>query len=397
MSELGYRINDADNHYYEPDDCFTRHIEPELKDRTYWIDRREPGKPGRMYLGDERCHFFSVGVGDSVGAPGVMKEFLRGASEEGGSPSLNPINALAVPEFVGRNARLAKLDEQQVERTLMLPTAGVGIESQLCEPKHREVLYPTVRAFNRWLEEDWGYGDDGRIYGAPLISLVDLEQGLVELDRIIRLGARFVCLMAGPIAGRSPGDPVFDPFWARCQDAGVHVVFHIGSTSVEKAYNEPWGLRTAPPSHRHSLMEYALSFTDRPVVDQLTALIADNVFGRFPKLRVLSVEYGSGWVDAMLTKLDHIARLFSKDMWRFGAPPECPSAMFRQNVYVSPFFENDVVGLTKRIGADRVLMGSDYPHPEGLAEPLEFADELDGLDARDTGLVMRGNFERLVA
>ena len=53
-------------------------------------------------------------------------------------------------------------------------------------------------------------------------------------------------------------------------------------------YNTPWGLRAHPPSHRHSLMEYALSFTDRPVADTITALIADNVFGRFPRLKVLS-------------------------------------------------------------------------------------------------------------
>ena len=116
MSELGYPINDADNHYYEPDDCFTRHIEPEYKERTYWIDRREPGKPGRMYLGDERCHFFSVGVGDSVGAPGVMKEFLRGTSDAGGSPSLNPIFALDVPAYVERKARLADLDAHRAFR-----------------------------------------------------------------------------------------------------------------------------------------------------------------------------------------------------------------------------------------------------------------------------------------
>ena len=109
-------------------------------------------------------------------------------------------------------------------------------------------------------------------------------------------------------------------------------------------YNPPWGLRPHPPSHRHSLMEWALSFTERPVVDTLTALIADNLFGRFPRLRVLSVEYGSSWVAPLLHKLDHLARLFSKDMWRFGVPPLTPSDMFRQNVWVAPFFEDDVVG-----------------------------------------------------
>jgi predicted TIM-barrel fold metal-dependent hydrolase len=397
MSPHADLMNDADNHYYEPDDCFTRHIEAAYVKRTYRVDRLEPGVPARMLLGDERCHFFSVGVGDSVGAPGMMKEFLRGTSDDGGSPSLNPIFGLGVPEFVEKSARLAKMDEQGVERCLMLPTAGVGIEPQLCEPANRDVLYPTVRAFNRWLEEDWGYGDEGRIYGAPLISLVDLPEGLAELDRLLERGARFVCLMAGPIDGRSPGDPHFDPFWARCQEAGLSVVFHIGSTSIEAAYNQPWGLRTSPPSHRHSLMEYALSFTERPIVDQVTALIADNVFGRFSELRVLSVEYGSSWVAPTLHKLDHIARLYSKDMWRFGAPPEKPSDLFRKHVSVSPFYEDDVPGLARTIGVERVLAGSDYPHPEGLAEPREFEAELAGLSERDVRRVMRENFEMLVA
>jgi predicted TIM-barrel fold metal-dependent hydrolase len=393
---LDYAIYDADNHYYEPDDCFSRHIEQKYKKRTMWIDRSSEG-PGRMYVGDERCHFFSVGTGDNIGPPGIMKAFLRGATDEGGNPSLNPINALAVPEFVEREARLAKMDEQNVEATLMLPTTGVGLEPQLREPQHREALYPSLRAFNRWLEEDWGYGTDGRIYGAPLLSLVDLDEAIAELDRVVALGARFVVLTTGPVDGKSPGHPDFDPFWARVQEARVNVVYHIGRTPFSEMYNTPWGLRPHPPSHRHSLMEYALSFTERPVVDTITALIADNTFGRFPDLKILSVEYGSSWVAPMLHKLDHIARLFSKDLWRFGAPPLTPTETFRKNVWVAPFFEDDVPALAERIGASQVLNGSDYPHPEGLLWPAEFVEELEGLDDKEQRMIMRDNLAGLVA
>src|SRR5215510_2156056 len=161
MTALPYRIFDADTHYYEPDDCFTRHIESRFKRRTVWIDRSG-----------------SVGAGDSIGPPGIMKAFLRGQSEEGGSPSLSPINALAVPEFVERGARLTTMDVQDVEACLILPTTGVGVETQLRETP--DVLYPSLRAFNRWLEEDWGFGTDGRIYGAPLVSLFDRAACLSE-------------------------------------------------------------------------------------------------------------------------------------------------------------------------------------------------------------------------
>jgi predicted TIM-barrel fold metal-dependent hydrolase len=144
-------------------------------------------------------------------------------------------------------------------------------------------------------------------------------------------------------------------------------------------------------------MEYALSFTERPIVDTLTALIADNLFGRFPTLKILTVEYGSSWVAPLINKLDHIARLFSKDMWRFGAPPLRPSETFRANVWVTPFYEDDVVALAARIGAEHVLAGSDYPHPEGLLWPAEFADELEGLSPTAARRILRGNFAELVA
>jgi hypothetical protein len=102
-------------------------------------------------------------------------------------------------------------------------------------------------------------------------------------------------------------------------------------------------------------------------------------------------------VAPLLTKLDHIARLYSKDMWRFGAPPLSPSDTFRQNVWVAPFFEDDLPALADRIGVAHVLNGSDYPHPEGLAEPAEFADELTGLPAEDVRKIMRENLAGLVA
>ena len=396
MTPLPYRIYDADNHYYEPDDCFTRHIEARFRERTVRIDRSRPG-PGTMFVGDERCHFFSVGAGDSVGPPGAMKEFLRGGTEEGGSPSLRPIDGLAVPEFTDRDARLAKMDEQGVEACLILPTAGVGVEPQLRLSRHREALYPSLRAFNRWLEEDWGYGGDGRLYGAPLDSLVDLDEAIAELDRVLARGARFVILTAGPVDGRSPADPRFDPFWARCEEAGINVVYHIGRTPFSEMYNAPWGLRPHPPSHRHSLMEYALSFTERPIVDTLTALVADDLVGRFPRLKVLSVEYGASWVAPLAGKLDKISRLYSKDMWRFGAPPLRPSETFRQNLWVCPFYEDDVVALVGTLGAGHVLGGSDYPHPEGLLWPAEFADECAGLPEAQVRAILRENLAGLVA
>src|SRR5262249_55889575 len=150
-------------------------------------------------------------------------------------------------------------------------------------------------------------------------------------------------------------------------------------------------------SHRHSLMEYALSFTERPIADTLTALVADNLFGRFPRLKVLTVEYGSSWVAPLVRKLDHIARLYSKDLWPFRKPPTKPSETFRTNVWVTPFYEDDVPALANLLGDGHVLAGSDYPHPEGLLWPTEFADELGVLPPESQRRILRDNLAGLVA
>jgi predicted TIM-barrel fold metal-dependent hydrolase len=74
-----------------------------------------------------------------------------------------------------------------------------------------------------------------------------------------------------------------------------------------------------------------------------------------------------------------------------------PSDMFRQNVWVTPFYEDDVVGLAKLIGDSHVLAGSDFPHPEGLVEPTEFADEVAELPPDAQRRILRDNLAGLVA
>jgi predicted TIM-barrel fold metal-dependent hydrolase len=55
---------------------------------------------------------------------------------------------------------------------------------------------------------------------------------------------------------------------------------------------------------------------------------------------------------------------------------EHPVEVFRRNVYVNPFWEDDVAEVIELCGLDHVLFGSDYPHPEGLAAPLDYLETL---------------------
>ena len=122
------------------------------------------------------------------------------------------------------------------------------------------------------------------------------------------------------------------------------------------------------------------------------ALITHNLFGRFPKLNVLVLEYGAEWVVPMIRKMDRAARMTSPEDWPYGNINERPREVFKRHIKVEPFPEDDIAGLLSVVGAGSVLGGSDWPHPEGTHYPLDFDDHLpkDISDA-DRFLIMRGN------
>ena len=69
---------------------------------------------------------------------------------------------------------------------------------------------------------------------------------------------------------------------------------------------------------------------------------------------------------------------------------------FKRNVWVNPFWEESLAGLIGLIGAERVCFGSDYPHAEGLAEPLAWIDELPPLDAGAVERIVSANMYELL-
>ena len=232
------------------------------------------------------------------------------------------------------------------------------------------LLYAHQRAFNRYLEDDWGFRYQNRIFAVPNLPLDDRELAIEELERLIRQGAKFVNFPPRNAGNRSPADPNFDPFWARLSEAGVVPVVHLGNgggLAHMAAWSEgpeliPWfdsggvGL---------TAFQWVTSFIDRPVMDFLTALILHNLFGRFPDLRVISIENGIGWVPYLLSQLDKCYRLAYDRAWIGGRPNDLPSEIFKRHVYLTAVFEDKVSEVMELLGPDRLLLGSDYPHPGG--------------------------------
>jgi predicted TIM-barrel fold metal-dependent hydrolase len=123
----------------------------------------------------------------------------------------------------------------------------------------------------------------------------------------------------------------------------------------------------------------------------MTAFCCHGVFARFPDLRIASIESGGDWVAGFVA---HLADVHRKMPHAFDGDPV---EQFKSHVYVSPFHEDNLGVLIDTIGIDHVLFGSDYPHPEGLAEPCSYVDHLPpGLAQDDVAKVMGGNLARIM-
>jgi predicted TIM-barrel fold metal-dependent hydrolase len=282
------------------------------------------------------------------------------------------------------------MDEQQVERALMFPPGWGLLAEAYLQGQGAELLYDNLRSFNRWLAEDWGFAYRDRIYAPAVLSLRDLDQAVAELDRVLAAGARFIMLPAGPAYGRSPGDPYFDPFWARINEAKANLAFHITESGYQSTVATQWGWGLVPP-WQFSAWQWQNTYGERPITDMLSALIFDNLFGRYPDIHAVVAEFGAEWVPHFLRHMDKSRGMARNGTWLGGQLTERPSAIFKRHIKVVPYPEDDIARLAGEIGSVECLaMGSDWPHAEGC-EPAAFYEQAAALGEDGRRKFLRDN------
>jgi predicted TIM-barrel fold metal-dependent hydrolase len=386
MSELGFGLFDCDNHIYEPHDAGTRYLPADHLDRAITPVTLANGKVA-LLAGDRLVTSLDHKL-DKAHAPGSLREVLR--QMRSGNPNASYELEDLRPEWLERGPRLALMDSQGVESAIMYP-GGIGL---LAEAYVRGVdaLYTNLHAYNRWNDETWGFDYQHRIYAPAVLSLRDRDRAVEELDFVLSRGARFILLHAGPAYGRSPGDPYFDPFWARMNEAKATLAFHIGEFWYNEAVSPAWGLDPQPVILQMSAWQWQHTYGVRPVEEAVSALIFDNLFGRFPNIHVVVSEYGAEWVPLFVRHMDKCRGMGRRGPWIGGGLTERPSAIFQRHVRVTPYPEDDVVKIVRELGqCDSIVMGSDYPHAEGFAEPARFADLLAELSAEEQRKILRDN------
>jgi predicted TIM-barrel fold metal-dependent hydrolase len=380
---LDYAAFDADNHYYEALDAFTRHLDPKLGPRVIqWAEI-----DGRRYhvIGGRVSRAVTNPTFDPVAAPGAMSEYFRG-NPSGKLPfeylaDRGPIR----PEYRDRDERLRVMDGQGLEKVWLFPTLGMIYEELL---KHDpEAVGLMFTAFNRWLDDDWGPAHDDRIYSAPYVSLADVDVAVAELQRALDRGYRLVVMRpAAPTTAHGPvppGDERFDAFWGLANEAGITVVVHAGDSGyTSNGYAKDGFAATFEGANRPSIKMLSM---ERAIYDFLASLVFDRLFVRFPNLRVASVENGSEFLPDLFRKLRSTGRKLP------GLFPEDPVETFRRHIWINPFWEDDVAEIVDLMGADRVIFGSDWPHIEALPEPLDYVVELKAFDDDTQRLILRDN------
>jgi predicted TIM-barrel fold metal-dependent hydrolase len=212
---------------------------------------------------------------------------------------------------------------------------------------------------------------------------------------VLERGARVILIRPAPVPGyagpRSFALPEFDPFWEAVQDSGVLVGMHASDSGYTRYTNEWEGIRDEfTPFEGGSGFQAICGAGGRAINDTISSAIGHGMLTRFPKIRIAPVENGSGWVRPLISRMESGYR-FNPHQFE-----EDPVDVFKRCIFVHPFHEDDPKGLADLIGVDNVLFGSDFPHPEGLANPIGFVDELDEFDEADKAKIMGGNLAKLM-
>jgi predicted TIM-barrel fold metal-dependent hydrolase len=294
------------------------------------------------------------------------------------------------PAFEFKEPRLHLMDVQGVD-VAVLHAVGTGWESALTRGDV-EAGYAVARAFNDWLFEDWGYAHANRIFVPVPVPLFEVDHAVAELQRVLARGARLIDLPPGPAYGRSPFDPYFDPFWAVVNESQTRVAVHLGGHYG--CYGGDWSEDPRARYQDFNGFQWVSYWGDRPIMETVTAMMFHNLFGRFPNIQVLIAEFGTVWLPYLLRKLDHAMMLGRRPKW--GTLPGRPTGVFKERCVIAPYPEENVTRPIEAVGTDCLVFGSDFPHSEGIPDPIQYVSQLGGLDDATVRKVMRDNLSRFL-
>jgi predicted TIM-barrel fold metal-dependent hydrolase len=396
---LDFPVFDADNHMYEATDAFTKYLPPEYENVIKYVEINGRTK---IAVNNKISDYIPNPTFNVVAPPGAQElEFkLKNpdsmtAADKEAKLEPPPRYIQAMPAFFEPEARIMLMDELGIDRAMMWPTLASLLEERLADDP--VATHVVVHAFNQWMHEQWTFNFEDRIFPTPVITLPIVDRAIEELEWVIEHGAKAILIRPAPVPDfggrrRSFALEEFDPFWKRVEEADILVGMHASDDGHQRYLNE-WEGHTGeflPFKQKISGFSALMHADNRVISDVVASIVGHGLATRFPSLRIMPVENGSAWVRPLVEKFQ---KVYARTP---GAFDEDPMVAFKRCLYIHPFHEEDPVGLVNLIGADNVLFGSDYPHPEGMYDPVSFVDQLDGLAEDDKAKIMGGNLARII-
>lgn len=388
---LNYPVFDADNHMYETEEALTKFLPKAYKDAIGIV---EIGRKKRLMINNKISHMIPNPTFDRVAAPGSAEDYFRGKNPDMLSFRQfigSPIESL--PGFRSPAPRLEIMNELGLDYATMYPTLASLIEERTTDDV--KLTHVMIHSLNEWMYEHWSFNYEDRIFPVPVISLPVVEKAVEEFHWCLERGMKTFLMRPAPVPSitghsRSMALPEFDPFWAEVEKAGITVTIHASDTGYSRLVNDWEGTHGEFMSFQASALR-DLVLGHRDICDTIAAMICHGLFTRFPKLKISVIENGSSWVPGLIHEFERSyavnGRLYD----------EHPVDVFKRHFWIHPFFEDDPSELIRLMGPDHVLFGSDYPHPEGAAEPLSFASYLEPmLEEPDVRKIMGGNIAGLL-
>ncbi|MGO8861481.1 MAG: amidohydrolase family protein [Acidimicrobiales bacterium] len=397
--ELPYTTFDADNHLYENGDALTKFLPREYEGVVKYVEINGRTK---LAIRDHISDYIPNPTFVKVAAPGEAgMDITKGGGGFGSSEvGLHRKKMMVMPgidAFFDPEPRLEIMKEMGIDRTLLWPTLASAIEERVADDP--DVAVAVIHALNEWMHEHWSYVYSDAIYSTPIISLAaGVDRALEELEFIHERGAKIFLIRVAPVptwkGRKSFALPEFDRFWERVQELDVVVGMHSGDPGYHRYLNEWEGLgglemSIAKGARRVNPAFMALSSEKDNLIDAMASIIGHGLATRFPRLKFMPVEFGSRWIRPFYAKLQ---RVYDSSPVLFD---ESPVEIFNRNVWVHAFHEPDPKGLIDiGIPVDHIMFGSDFPHPEGMADPLAYSEVVKDLSSDQQALIMGGSLEK---
>jgi predicted TIM-barrel fold metal-dependent hydrolase len=350
---------DVDQHLFESRTTWSDHIDPAHRPDALSISDDDAGWPWLTWRGS-RLTPLEVPIPERSALIGEDRQRrLRGER----APAL--FEDLVPDSYRLAGARLASLDAFGLDAAVLFPNYGLLWEQRLASD--RAAQRANARAYNRFTAEVCGEGQ-GRLFGVAHVLLHDVAWAVEEIRRVRAEGIRLAMVAPAPVNGKPLSHPDLYPVWAAFSEQGVAPVFHV--SEFESPLHPAW--REGEQEDGEQLFDSIFLYLAPAVA--LANLILNGVLERFPDLRIGVVELTASWVPSFLLHIDGASDFYTL---RHGEPfrqlAQRPSEYFLRQVRVAALPYEMPNRLVPKVGDDTFMLGSDWPHAEGVADPMAAA------------------------